>query len=268
MPEGLIGKLKMLPKLAEMGAFFPKIVSGGPCQEVVRTRQFFAARFPDSAMLARGRRAASSRCRWSFRAIPTPASATAACTACRSSTSAPPGMHWQTHKQGAEHYRRMSASDADGEAHGRGRGHRRRPGHHVFRHPAAAARSGRDDDRRLPARQSPVEMVKCQTCDLEVPANAEIVLEGYVELGELRTEGPFGDHTGFYSLADEYPVFHVTCITHRKKPDLRDHHRRPAAHGGLLHGQGHRAHFPAADAPATARGARHRHAAPRASSTT
>jgi len=67
-------------------------------------------------------------------------------------------------------------------------------------------------------RQSPVEMVKCQTCDLEVPAHAEIVLEGYVELGELRTEGPFGDHTGFYSLADEYPVFHVTCMTHRKDP--------------------------------------------------
>ena len=67
-------------------------------------------------------------------------------------------------------------------------------------------------------RQSPVEMVKCQTCDLEVPANAEIVLEGYVELGELRTEGPFGDHTGFYSLADQYPVFHVTCITQRKEP--------------------------------------------------
>jgi 4-hydroxy-3-polyprenylbenzoate decarboxylase len=61
-------------------------------------------------------------------------------------------------------------------------------------------------------------MVKCQTCDLEVPANAEIVLEGYVQLGEMRTEGPFGDHTGFYSLADEYPVFHVTCITQRKEP--------------------------------------------------
>ena len=61
-------------------------------------------------------------------------------------------------------------------------------------------------------------MVKCQTCDLEVPAHAEIVLEGYVELGELRTEGPFGDHTGFYSLADEYPVFHVTCVTQRKDP--------------------------------------------------
>jgi 4-hydroxy-3-polyprenylbenzoate decarboxylase len=67
-------------------------------------------------------------------------------------------------------------------------------------------------------RQKPVELVKCETVDLEVPANAEIILEGYVNLDELRTEGPFGDHTGFYSLEDEYPVFHVTCITHRKDP--------------------------------------------------
>jgi 4-hydroxy-3-polyprenylbenzoate decarboxylase len=67
-------------------------------------------------------------------------------------------------------------------------------------------------------RGRPVEIVKCETVDLEVPAHAEIVLEGYVELGELRAEGPFGDHTGFYTLADEYPVFHVTCISHRKDP--------------------------------------------------
>jgi len=67
-------------------------------------------------------------------------------------------------------------------------------------------------------RSSPVEMVKCQTVDLEVPAQSEIVLEGYVQLGELRTEGPFGDHTGFYSLEDEYPVFHITCITEREHP--------------------------------------------------
>ena len=63
-----------------------------------------------------------------------------------------------------------------------------------------------------------VEVVKCETVDLEVPASAEIVLEGYVELGELRAEGPFGDHTGFYTMQEEYPVFHVTCITHRKEP--------------------------------------------------
>jgi 4-hydroxy-3-polyprenylbenzoate decarboxylase len=63
-----------------------------------------------------------------------------------------------------------------------------------------------------------VEIVKCETVDLEVPAHAEITLEGYVELGELRPEGPFGDHTGFYTLTDTYPVFHLTCITHRKDP--------------------------------------------------
>jgi 4-hydroxy-3-polyprenylbenzoate decarboxylase len=67
-------------------------------------------------------------------------------------------------------------------------------------------------------RAAPVELVKCETVDLEVPASSEIVLEGYVNLDELRTEGPFGDHTGFYSLEDLYPVFHVTCITHRKDP--------------------------------------------------
>jgi 4-hydroxy-3-polyprenylbenzoate decarboxylase len=67
-------------------------------------------------------------------------------------------------------------------------------------------------------RGKPVEIVKCETVDLEVPAHAEIILEGYVELGELRAEGPFGDHTGFYTMTDQYPVFHLTCITHRKDP--------------------------------------------------
>ena len=67
-------------------------------------------------------------------------------------------------------------------------------------------------------RGKPLEIVKCETVDLEVPAQAEIVLEGYVELGELRSEGPFGDHTGFYTMTDDYPVFHLTCITHRKDP--------------------------------------------------
>jgi 4-hydroxy-3-polyprenylbenzoate decarboxylase len=67
-------------------------------------------------------------------------------------------------------------------------------------------------------RQSPVELVKCETVDLEVPAASEIVLEGYVNLDELRMEGPFGDHTGFYSLPDLYPVFHLTCVTYRNNP--------------------------------------------------
>jgi 4-hydroxy-3-polyprenylbenzoate decarboxylase len=67
-------------------------------------------------------------------------------------------------------------------------------------------------------RKEPVELVKAETVDLEVPAHAEIVIEGYVDPDELRLEGPFGDHTGYYSLTDYYPVFHVTAITHRKNP--------------------------------------------------
>jgi 4-hydroxy-3-polyprenylbenzoate decarboxylase len=65
-------------------------------------------------------------------------------------------------------------------------------------------------------RKSPVEMVRCETADIEVPANSEIVLEGYCDPGERRREGPFGDHTGYYSLADDFPVFHLTCMTMRK----------------------------------------------------
>jgi 4-hydroxy-3-polyprenylbenzoate decarboxylase len=67
-------------------------------------------------------------------------------------------------------------------------------------------------------RKRPVEVIKAKTVNLFVPARAEIILEGYVETGEERREGPFGDHTGYYSVAADYPVFHVTCITQRKDP--------------------------------------------------
>ena len=68
-------------------------------------------------------------------------------------------------------------------------------------------------------RKMPVTLTKCKTNDIYVPASSEFVIEGYVDVNEpLRLEGPFGDHTGYYSLADMYPVFHVSCITHRKKP--------------------------------------------------
>ena len=256
MPEGLIGKLKMLPKLAEMGAFFPKIVSKGPCQEVVRTDGFSLLDYPVLQCWPEdgGR----------FITLPlvfsrNPDTGKRNCGMYRMQVfdERTAGMHWQTHKQGAEHYRRMQQQ-----------GRKRMDVAVAIGADPATMYSAilplpPDLDEMMIAgflRQSPVEMVKCQTCDLEVPAHAEIVLEGYVELGELRTEGPFGDHTGFYSLADEYPVFHVTCVTQRKEPIYADHHRRSAAHGGLLHGQGDRAHFPAADAPATARGARYRDA--------
>ncbi|MEM5771113.1 MAG: UbiD family decarboxylase, partial [Bacillota bacterium] len=86
---------------------------------------------------------------------------------------------------------------------------------------AATAPLPRDMDEMVFAgflRKAPVNLVKCETVDLEVPADAEYILEGYVDPEELRLEGPFGDHTGYYSQAARYPVFHVTCITHRKNP--------------------------------------------------
>ena len=120
------------------------------------------------------------------------------------------GMHWQTHKQGAEHHRRLLEQ-----------GQKRMDVAVAIGCDPATMYSAilplpPDLDEMMISgflRGKPVEMVKCETSDIEVPANSEIVLEGYLELGELRTEGPFGDHTGFYSLEDDYPVFHVTCMT-------------------------------------------------------
>ena len=214
MPEGIVGKLKMLPKLAEMGAFFPKVVSKGPCQEVVRMDKFSLLDYPVLQCWPEdaGR----------FITLPlvfsrNPDTGKRNCGMYRMQVfdERTAGMHWQTHKQGAEHYRRM-------QYHGRPR---MDVAVAIGADPAtmysAILPLPPDLDEMMIAgflRQSPVEMVKCQTCGLEVPAHAEIVLEGYVDVGELRTEGPFGDHTGFYSLADEYPVFHVTCVTQRKDP--------------------------------------------------
>lgn len=125
------------------------------------------------------------------------------------------GMHWHIHKNGAENYRahqemgldRIEVAVAIG-------------GDPVITY-CATAPLPKDIDEMVLAgflRKKSVEMIKCETVDLEVPAQSEIILEGYVLMNELRWEGPFGDHTGYYSLADDYPVFHITCITHRKDP--------------------------------------------------
>jgi 4-hydroxy-3-polyprenylbenzoate decarboxylase len=213
-PEGWIGKLKMLPKLAEMGAFFPRTVAKGACQDVTRTDGFSLFELPVLQCWPEdgGR----------FITLPmvfsrNPDTGKRNCGMYRMQVfdERTAGMHWQTHKQGAEHYRGM-----------RRHGHKRMDVAVAIGSDPATTYSAilplpPDVDEMMVAgflRQSPVEMVKCQTSDLEVPANAEIVLEGYVELDELRTEGPFGDHTGFYSLADEYPVFHLTAMTHRERP--------------------------------------------------
>ena len=124
------------------------------------------------------------------------------------------GMHWQRHKGGAQHYRvaerlgrRLPVAVALGPD-------------PALAFSATAPMPEGLDELMLAGflRRERVELVKCVTVDLEVPANAQIVLEGYVEPGERRREGPFGDHTGFYSHPDDYPVFHLTCITHQKRP--------------------------------------------------
>lgn len=125
------------------------------------------------------------------------------------------GMHWHLHKDGASNYRAYQEMGKD----------KVEVAVAIGTDPvityAATAPLPRDIDEMVFAgflRKKSVEMVKCKTVDVEVPACSEIVLEGYVNIGETRREGPFGDHTGYYSLADDYPVFHITCITHRKNP--------------------------------------------------
>src|SRR5437773_4013233 len=215
MPEGFIGKLKMLPKLAEVGSFFPRRVSDGPCKEVILKKDFSLLDFPILKCWPQdgGRYITLPMV---FSRNPDTGKRNCGCYRMQIYDERTAGMHWQTHKQGAEHYRRMAKTGA---------ATRMDVAVAIGADPAtmysAILPLPPDLDEMMISgfiRQSPVELVKCQTCDLEVPANAEIVLEGYVELGELRSEGPFGDHTGFYSLADEYPVFHVACITERKDP--------------------------------------------------
>ena len=215
MPEGLMGKLKMLPKLAEVGAFFPKIVKDGDCKDVIRKDNFSLRELP------------VLHC-WPddggpFITLPmvfskNPDTGKRNCGMYRMQVydERTTGMHWQTHKQGAEHYRRLQKE---------GKQARMEVSVAIGSDPAtmysAILPLPPDLDEMMIAgflRGKPVEMVKSETNDIEVPANSEIVLEGYVELGEQRREGPFGDHTGYYSLEDDYPVFHVTCITHRKNP--------------------------------------------------
>jgi 4-hydroxy-3-polyprenylbenzoate decarboxylase len=121
------------------------------------------------------------------------------------------GMHWQTHKGGAAHQRlaggRMPVAIALG-------------GDPAMIYAASAPLPPGVDEVVFAGwlRGSGVEMVRCRTIDLEVPAQSEIVLEGWVDPSEGRTEGPFGDHTGYYSLARDYPVFHLTAVTRRARP--------------------------------------------------
>jgi len=264
-PQGFLDKVKMLPVLAEMGKFFAKTVTTGPCKEVIRRDKFSLLDFPILQCWPKdaGR----------FITLP--------CVITRDPNTRKrnvgmyrmqvydehtTGMHWQRQKVAAEHYREAIRNAAiasnpitAGALPSLPRVQSRGPAASGARATAVdimARTSGGSQlsDVPMPSgkmevavaigtdpaltfcaivpappdveefliagflRQKPIELVKCETVNLEVPADAEIILEGYVNLDELRREGPFGDHTGFYSLDDQYPVFHVTCITHRKDP--------------------------------------------------
>lgn len=211
-PQSLMGKLHALLELRELASVNPKIVNSGPCKEVVMERPSLskfpilkcwpmdAGRFITLPLVFTKDPESGKRNVGMYRMQVYDDTTTA--------------MHWQIHKHGAHHYRTYE-----------GRGERMEVAVALGGDPATiysgTAPLPDDMDEMMFAgflRKEPVEMVRCETIDVEVPAQAEIVLEGYVDPKEKRIEGPFGDHTGYYSLPEEYPVFHITCITHREDP--------------------------------------------------
>ncbi len=212
-PKTFSDKVKLLPELVKYSRFLPRTYRGkAPCQEVVLkgedvdlTKLPVLFCWPDDGGpfvtlpvvftrgLSDGKRNAGMYRMQIFNKNTT-------------------GMHWHIHKDGAHHYHEYLKA-----------GKRMEVAVAIGTDPAvtysATAPLPRGVDEMLLAgfiRRAPVKMTKCVTVDLEVPAEAEFIIEGYVDPGELRVEGPFGDHTGYYSLKGDYPVFHVTAITHRK----------------------------------------------------
>jgi len=253
-PQGFLDKLKMLPLLTEAGKFFPKTVPTGPCKEVILRDNFSLLDFPILQCWPQDAgRFITLPC--VITRDPSSGNRNVGMYRLQVYDKTTTGAHWQRQKVAAEHARqRMRASATESvwgqppsavdasaarsaavDLMARTSGGQTLSENNPSGKMEVAVAIGTDPavtfSAIVPAppdveeyiiagflRTAPVELVKCETVDLEVPATSEIVLEGYVNLDELRTEGPFGDHTGFYSLADLYPVFHVTCITHRKDP--------------------------------------------------
>ena len=244
-PQGFLDKVKMLPMLAEMGKFFPKTVTAGACKEVIRRDNFSLLDFPILQCWPKDAgRFITLPC--VITRDPRTGKRNVGMYRMQVYDERTTGMHWQRQKVAAEHMReRMRATAVGGDparssiavdlmARTSGGMNLASTDHPAGKMEVAVA-IGTDPALTFSAivpappdveefiiagflRQKPVELVKCETVDLEVPADAEIILEGYVNLDELRIEGPFGDHTGFYSLDDQYPVFHITCVSHRKDP--------------------------------------------------
>ena len=208
-PEGFIGKIRALGKLKSIADSRPKVVGSGPCQEVVLDPPSL-----DSLPIMTcwpGDGGPTSRSRPSSRTTRGPGRATSACTACRSSTR----RRRRCTGRSTRTVRRTGAAWASGWTSAIALGT-----DPATCYTASAPLPKHIDEFMLAGflRGEPVELVKCKTVDLEVPARSEIVIEGYIEKGELRDEGPFGDHTGYYTPAEPFPVVHVTCVTHRRDP--------------------------------------------------
>lgn len=212
IPQSIMGKISLLPKLIDMINIPPKMVSYAPCQEIVITDM--SKPILDKLPIL--------KC-WPedggpFITLPVvvtkdPLTGTRNLGMYRMQkySNTTTGMHWHPHHDGATNFKKFSEKNTFEVAVAIG------PDPAVTY--AATAPLPHGIDECLFAgflRNKPVELVKCKTVDLEVPANSQIVLEGYVNLDEMKTEGPFGDHTGYYSLSDKFPVFHINCMTHQK----------------------------------------------------
>jgi 4-hydroxy-3-polyprenylbenzoate decarboxylase len=212
-PKSLRDKLNLLGELIRLAGIPPKIVKDGPCQEVVH-------REPDLGILPvltcwPGDAGPFITLPMVFSKDPLSGTRNVGLYRMQIFDQRTTGMHWHLHKVGARHFQRQK------EQTGRLELAVSLGGDPALIYAATAPLPDQIDEILFCGflRKKGVELVKGVTVDVEVAANSDIVIEGYVDPAEpLRREGPFGDHTGFYSLADDYPVFHVTCITHRKNP--------------------------------------------------
>ncbi len=212
VPTSLLDKVRTLPKLAEVAGFFPKTVKDGPVQEVVTTGDGVdLAEFPVLQCWPQdgGRFFTLTNV---ITKDPTTGGRNCGMYRLQIYDRNTTGMHWHLHHDSArifQDHRRSGERTEVAVAFGGDPAT-------IFA-PAVPLPPGIDEMVFAGfVRQKPVEMVHCVSVELEVPARAELVLEGWVDPEERRTEGPFGDHTGYYSLEDAYPVFHVTAVTHRK----------------------------------------------------
>lgn len=211
VPETLLGKLMMIPKYGKLASYAPKIVKSGICQEVVQTDDASLYELPILKCWP-GDGGRFITLPMVFSVDPYTGVRNVGMYRMHVYDERTTGMHWHPNKVGARHYaeyerlgRRMEIAVALG-------------GDPALTYAATAPLPDNFDEMLFAGflRKKAVEMVQCKTVNIQVPADAEIIIEGYVEPGERRMEGPFGDHTGYYSLQAEFPVFHVTCITRRK----------------------------------------------------